>query len=63
MKRREFLKKGAGAFAIAAAGTVRGANAPSNRVRLGIVACARYCRGHNVFYRSSIYYCVSVISK
>ena len=48
MKRREFLKKGAGAFAIAAAGTVRGANAPSNRVRLGIVACARYCRGQRV---------------
>ena len=48
MKRREFLKKGVGAFAIAAAGTVRGANAPSNRVRLGIVACARYCRGQRV---------------
>ena len=48
MKRREFLKKGAGAFAIAAAGTVRGANVPSNRVRLGIIACARYCRGQRV---------------
>jgi predicted dehydrogenase len=48
MKRRDFIKKGAGAFAIAAAGTVRGANAPSNRVRLGIVACARYCRGQRV---------------
>ena len=48
MKRREFLKKGAGAFAIAAAGTVRGVNAPSNRVRLGIIACARYCRGQRV---------------
>ena len=47
-KRRDFLKNGAGAFAIAAAGTVRGANAPSNRVRLGIVACARYCRGQRV---------------
>ena len=48
MNRREVLKKGASAFAIAAAGTVRGANAPSNRVRLGIVACARYCRGQRV---------------
>ena len=48
MKRRDFIKKGAGAFAIAAAGTVRGANAPSNRVRLGIVACARDCRGQRV---------------
>lgn len=48
MKRRDFIKKGAGAFAIAASGTVRGANAPSNRVRLGIVACARYCRGQRV---------------
>ncbi len=48
MKRRDFIKKGAGAFAIAAAGTVRGANAPSNRVRLGIIACARYCRGQRV---------------
>ena len=48
MKRRDFIKKGVGAFAIAAAGTVRGANAPSNRVRLGIVACARYCRGQRV---------------
>ena len=41
MKRREFIKVGGGAFAIAAAGRAWGADAPSNRVRLAIVGCAR----------------------
>ena len=37
MNRRDFLKTGGGAFAIAAAGRALGANAPSNRVRLAMM--------------------------
>ena len=39
MKRREFMKSGAGAFAIAATGRAIGAGAPSNRVRVAIMGC------------------------
>lgn len=38
MNRRDFLK---GTFAIAAAGRAWGADAPSNRVRLAVIGCAR----------------------
>ena len=41
MNRRDFIKTGAGAFAIAAAGKAWGVDAPSNRIRLAIVGCAR----------------------
>ena len=47
-KRRDFLKKGAGAFAIAAAGCATGDAAPSNRVRLAIVGCHAKGRGQTV---------------
>jgi predicted dehydrogenase len=45
MKRRDFIKTGAGAFFIASAGNVFGANAPANRVRLAIVGCHAKGRG------------------
>ena len=45
MKRREFVKSGAGAFAIAAAGRAIGAGAPSNRVRVAIMGCHERGRG------------------
>ena len=48
MNRREFIKTGAGAFFIAAAGTTFGAGAPSNRVRLAIVGCHAKGRGFTV---------------
>ena len=42
MNRREFIKAGsAGAFFIAAGGKAFGIDAPSNRVRLGVVGCSR----------------------
>jgi len=42
MNRREFIKTGAaGAFFIAAGGKAFGINAPSNRVRLGVMGCSR----------------------
>ncbi|MCQ2391674.1 MAG: Gfo/Idh/MocA family oxidoreductase [Kiritimatiellae bacterium] len=41
MNRRDFIKTGAGAFAIAAAGRAFGADAPSNRIRLAVVGCCR----------------------
>ena len=41
MKRRDFLKAGAGAFAIASASRLLGAEAPSKRVRLAVIGCAR----------------------
>lgn len=46
--RREFIKTGASAFFIAAAGKVLGINAPSNRVRLAIVGCQENGRGFAV---------------
>ena len=49
MNRREFLKAGAGAFAIAASGHARGAGAPSNRIRLAVVGCARTADHGNGF--------------
>ena len=39
MDRRDFIRAGAGAFFVAAAGSAFGAGAPSNRVRLAIVGC------------------------
>ena len=45
MKRRDFIKTGSGAFAIAAAGCAIGDAAPSNRVRLAIVGCHAKGRG------------------
>lgn len=48
MNRREFIKAGAGAFFVASAGTVLGAGAPSNRVRLAIVGCHAKGRGYTV---------------
>ena len=48
MKRRDFIKAGAGAFAIAAAGKALGADAPSSRVRLALVGCREKGRGATV---------------
>ncbi len=48
MNRRDFIKKGSGAFAIAAAGRAIGDSAPSNRVRLAIVGCHSKGRGQTV---------------
>lgn len=45
MERRDFMKMGAGAFAIAAAGRAIGAGAPSNRVRVAIMGCHAKGRG------------------
>ena len=48
MNRRNFIKTGSGAFAIAAAGCAIGDAAPSNRVRLAIVGCHEKGRGQAV---------------
>lgn len=48
MNRRDFIKTGAGAFFIAAAGKAVGAGAASNRVRLAIVGCHANGRGFAV---------------
>ena len=48
MNRRDFVKAGSGAFAIAAAGCAIGDAAPSNRVRLAIVGCHAKGRGQSV---------------
>jgi len=48
MNRRDFIKTGSGAFAIAAAGCAIGDAAPSNRVRLAIVGCHEKGRGQSV---------------
>ena len=48
MDRRDFIRTGAGAFFVAAAGSVFGAGAPSNRVRLAIVGCHAKGRGFSV---------------
>jgi predicted dehydrogenase len=48
MNRRDFIKTGSGAFAIAAAGCAIGDAAPSNRVRLAIVGCHARGRGQSV---------------
>ena len=53
MKRREFIKAGAGAFAIAAAGRVFGAAAPSERVRVAIMGCHAKGRGFQVMQRAA----------
>ena len=45
LKRRDFVKNGAGAFAIAAAGRAIGDGAPSNRVRVAIMGCHEKGRG------------------
>ena len=45
MNRRDFIKTGSGAFAIAAAGCAIGDAAASNRVRLAIVGCHAKGRG------------------
>ncbi len=50
--RRGFIKTGAGAFAIAAAGRAWGADAPSNRIRLAIVGCRKGGRGAAVVQRA-----------
>ena len=52
MKRRDFVKAGVGAFAIAAAGRALGAEAPSNRVRLALVGCRQGGRGAAVVQRA-----------
>lgn len=41
LNRREFLHSGAGAFFIAAAGRTFGADAPSDRIRLCVMGCAK----------------------
>ena len=41
MNRRDFIKAGAGAFAIASAGTLFGAATPSKRMRLCVIGCGR----------------------
>ena len=48
MNRRDFIKTGSGAFAVAAAGCAIGDAAPSNRVRLAIVGCHSKGRGKSV---------------
>ena len=48
MDRRDFIRAGAGAFFVAAAGSAFGAGAPSNRVRLAIVGCHAKGRGFSV---------------
>ena len=48
MNRRDFIKTGSGAFAVAAAGCAIGDAAPSNRVRLAIVGCHEKGRGQSV---------------
>ena len=48
MNRRNFIKTGSGAFAIAAAGCAIGDAAASNRVRLAIVGCHEKGRGVSV---------------
>lgn len=48
MNRRNFIKTGSGAFAIAAAGCAIGDAAASNRVRLAIVGCHAKGRGASV---------------
>ena len=45
MNRRDFIKTGSGAFAIAAAGCAIGDAAPSNRVRLALIGCRKGGRG------------------
>ena len=45
MNRRDFIKSGTGAFAIASAGRAFGDAAASNRVRLAIVGCHAKGRG------------------
>ena len=45
MKRRDFIKAGAGAFFIAAAGRAIGVDAPSSRIRLALVGCHAKGRG------------------
>ena len=45
MNRREFIKAGTGAFAIAASGRLFGANAPSNRLRFAVMGCHPKGRG------------------
>ena len=48
MDRRDFIRTGAGAFFVTAAGSAFGAGAPSNRVRLAIVGCHAKGRGFSV---------------
>ena len=48
MNRRNFIKAGSGAFAIASAGCAIGDAAASNRVRLAIVGCHQKGRGQTV---------------
>ena len=48
MNRRDFIKSGTGAFAIASAGRAFGDAAASNRVRLAIVGCHEKGRGQTV---------------
>ena len=48
MNRRDFIKSGTGAFAIASAGRAFGDAAASNRVRLAIVGCHEKGRGQAV---------------
>ncbi|MBR4172596.1 MAG: Gfo/Idh/MocA family oxidoreductase [Kiritimatiellae bacterium] len=45
MNRRDFMKTGAGAFFLAAAGRALGAGAPSNRVRVAVIGCHQKGRG------------------
>ena len=52
MNRRDFLKTGSGAFAIAAAGCAIGDAAPSNRVRLALIGCRKGGRGAAVVQKA-----------
>ena len=52
MNRRDFIKTGSGAFAIAAAGRAFGQGAASNRVRLALVGCREGGRGAAVVRRA-----------
>ena len=52
MNRRDFIKTGSGAFAIAAAGCAIGDAAPSNRVRLALIGCRKGGRGAAVVQKA-----------
>ena len=54
MNRRDFIKTGSGAFAIAAAGRAVGQGVASNRVRLALVGCRQGGRGAAVVKRAMV---------
>lgn len=54
MQRREFIKAGAGAFAIGLAGRAFGLDAASNRVRLAVMGCHEKGRGFQLLQRAAL---------